>query len=173
MEEQTALEIAREWIRRDHIGDPEEVRVACRRIAQSLVSVLPETDDWAVVDSKPIEGVTDEARRYILVVHDRALFSAFSDVMGESERRVTSCERIPLDDVRIHVTDHERYEAGAHRFIRNWTLTLPAEPPTISFTVDWLREAEERPQSREERFGEALTAATGWQLDPVPRDLIA
>jgi hypothetical protein len=170
MDAATAIEIARDWVRREGVAGHPEVQAATREIAQSLISVLPQTDDWAIIDTKLVPGVAEE-RQYVVVVDDGGLYRAFSEVQDGSTR-VVGCERIPLDEnVRMHVTDLERPEAGGHRFYRNLTLTFAGDPPALSFMLDWIREAEDREPSREERFAQALAAALGWELGPVPPDL--
>lgn len=166
MEADRATEIGREYVRRNGPKtDPTHVNDAVERVASSVSSLLPESEDWCIAAPIRLEDQREvQDREEILVLDEVAFYRmAISDDLAE---RIT-VERIPLSAFSLFVTDFAHVENGAQVVERRWTFAYPiGTRAAIQSRI--ITAVSPRTPDRIEAFGEAVARASGWPASTYP-----
>jgi hypothetical protein len=159
----TAKEAAREYVRLSD-GEYETTRA----IGSSFASLLPDDGIWT--------AVKQDKETYLVVLDSRssALWLARVEPRERNSPGV-GVALIPLKECRLSVVDFENQESRNYYVMhREWTIAFArGEPSSLTLKAAWVGGDSKREPERVEQFGNALSAAMGWELAPVPPDFAA
>lgn len=166
MDPQRSYEIAEEYARRNPPQvQPQQLADVIERIASSLHSLLPQSDDWCI--TAPIE-VQDRdqprERDEILVLgEDAVYFVAILDGIAEQ----ITVDRSALDSFHLAAHDFTHVENSAQVLQRRWTFNFESGTK-IAIESRLLTEVDQRQPDPVEPFGEAVARACGWSATTYP-----